>query len=187
MNRRKLFISTAKAAFASAVGGSLLGSEPTFAQAQLAKGAAGPPNMSVLPYPDPQFNGVIGRTTEDSKPDFPQPILAPEGAPQCVAHSDRRRRLRRVQCVRGADSDADVGCACSERSEVQRLQHHCPVLADAGGPHHRARPAPGAYRHHYGTKPRLPGLQFSDAQKRRHGRRNLARQRLQHCLVRQEP
>ena len=38
----------------------------------------------MLPYPDPEFKGVIGRTTEDSKPDFPQPISAPEGAPNVL-------------------------------------------------------------------------------------------------------
>ena len=84
MNRRKLFSSTAKAALGSVIGGSWLGSQPTAAQAQLGKGAAGPPNVSVLPYPDPPFNGIIGRTTEDSKPDFPQPVSAPEGAPNVL-------------------------------------------------------------------------------------------------------
>jgi arylsulfatase len=53
----------------------------------LAQGAAtkaGPPNVSILPYPDPVFKGVIGRTTEDSKSDFPQPVKAPEGAPNIL-------------------------------------------------------------------------------------------------------
>src|SRR5271166_4719708 len=87
MNRRQMFLSTAKAALASAVGGSSLGLKPASAQAQVAKApdiTAGPPNVSVLPYPDPVFKGVIGRTTEDSKPDFPQPISAPEGAPNIL-------------------------------------------------------------------------------------------------------
>ena len=87
MNRRNLFTSTAKAAFASVIGGSWLGSRPTSAQAQVTRAqraGAGPPQVSVLPYPDPQFKGVIGRTTEDSKPDFPQPVSAPEGAPNVL-------------------------------------------------------------------------------------------------------
>jgi len=87
MNRRQMFLSTAKAALASAVGGSWLGLRATAAQAQVAKAAAvkaGPPQMSVLPYPDPEFKGVIGRTTQDSKPDFPQPVSAPEGAPNVL-------------------------------------------------------------------------------------------------------
>ncbi len=84
MDRRKLFVSTAKAALAGVIAGSGLESKPASAQAQLAKGAAGPPQGSVLPYPDPEFKGVIGRTTEDSKPDFPQPVSAPEGAPNVL-------------------------------------------------------------------------------------------------------
>jgi hypothetical protein len=58
---------------------------PALAQNANAKpGAGGPPNVSVLPYPDPVFKGVIGRTTEDSKSDFPQPVKAPAGAPNIL-------------------------------------------------------------------------------------------------------
>jgi len=39
---------------------------------------------TVLPYPDPEFQGVIGRTTADSKSDFPQPVKAPKGAPNVL-------------------------------------------------------------------------------------------------------
>ena len=44
-----------------------LGSSATSAQAQAAKPPvnAAPPQASVLPYPDPEFKGVIGRTTEE--------------------------------------------------------------------------------------------------------------------------
>ncbi len=44
----------------------------------------GPPQVSVLPYPDPAFKGTIGRTTADSKSDFPQPVQAPKGAPNIL-------------------------------------------------------------------------------------------------------
>lgn len=37
-----------------------------------------------LPIPDPAFGGKIGKTFEDSKPDFPQPVKAPKGAPNVV-------------------------------------------------------------------------------------------------------
>ncbi|MCX5516506.1 arylsulfatase [Kaistia algarum] len=37
-----------------------------------------------LPAPDPLFKGTIGRTTADSKSDFPQPISAPKGAPNIL-------------------------------------------------------------------------------------------------------
>lgn len=42
------------------------------------------PSVTVLPYPAPEFHGVIGRTTEDSKADFPQPVQAPVGAPNII-------------------------------------------------------------------------------------------------------
>ena len=37
-----------------------------------------------LPKPAEPFKGVIGKTFKDSKPDFPQPIQAPKGAPNVV-------------------------------------------------------------------------------------------------------
>jgi hypothetical protein len=67
--------------------GAMFAADPPIALAQGAMAQdsnAGPPNVSVLPYPDPVFKGVIGRTTADSKPDFPQPVKAPEGAPNIL-------------------------------------------------------------------------------------------------------
>ncbi len=148
---------------------------------------AGPPNVSVLPYPDPVFKGVIGRTTEDSKPDFPQPVSAPEGAPNILLILTDDVGFGASSVVRRPGPDADVRGAGRQWPQIQRVQHDRALLADARGPHHRARPAHGAYRHHHGAQPRLSRLQFADAEERRHGRRNPARQRLQHRLVRQEP
>jgi len=37
-----------------------------------------------LPHDDPEFHGKIGKTFEDSEPDFPQPLKAPEGAPNVL-------------------------------------------------------------------------------------------------------
>lgn len=37
-----------------------------------------------LPVSDPAFKGKIGETFKDSTPDFPQPIAAPEGAPNVL-------------------------------------------------------------------------------------------------------
>ncbi len=38
----------------------------------------------VLPRPQPAFQGVIGRTVKDSKPDFPKGLEAPKGAPNVL-------------------------------------------------------------------------------------------------------
>lgn len=41
-------------------------------------------NGNSLPYPDPEFKGKIGTTFEDSQADFPQPLKAPDGAPNVI-------------------------------------------------------------------------------------------------------
>ena len=40
--------------------------------------------QEVLPRPAPKFEGSIGRTTKDSKPDFPKEVSAPKGAPNIL-------------------------------------------------------------------------------------------------------
>jgi len=40
--------------------------------------------QEVLPKPEPPFKGIIGKTYKESKPDFPKPIQAPEGAPNVL-------------------------------------------------------------------------------------------------------
>jgi len=41
-------------------------------------------NRSDIPTPDPSFKGVANRTLAGSKPDFPQPVKAPQGAPNVL-------------------------------------------------------------------------------------------------------
>jgi arylsulfatase A-like enzyme len=41
-------------------------------------------NRDALPIPDPAFRGQIGRTIEESKPDYPQPVRAPKDAPNVL-------------------------------------------------------------------------------------------------------
>src|SRR4029077_21146715 len=38
----------------------------------------------LLPVPDPQFGGIIGRKASESKPDFPKGVTAPKGAPNVL-------------------------------------------------------------------------------------------------------
>jgi arylsulfatase A-like enzyme len=38
----------------------------------------------VLPVPQPQFRGIIGRKASESTPDFPKSVTAPEGAPNVL-------------------------------------------------------------------------------------------------------
>ena len=54
-------------------------------QAQTASPSTAPGTPTVLPQPDFHFPGNVGRTILDSdKPQFPQPVQAPEGAPNVV-------------------------------------------------------------------------------------------------------
>lgn len=49
-----------------------------------AQDATPPTDRSVLPIPTPPFAGTIERTFEGSEQDYPQPISAPDGAPNIV-------------------------------------------------------------------------------------------------------
>ena len=40
--------------------------------------------QSVLPRPDPDFNGKLGQTVATSTPDFPRQVVAPKGAPSVL-------------------------------------------------------------------------------------------------------
>ena len=46
--------------------------------------ATTPAQEEVLPKPQPAFQGVIGRTVKNSKPDFPKGLEAPKGAPNVL-------------------------------------------------------------------------------------------------------
>jgi len=46
--------------------------------------AAGGIDRTILPVKSPEFKGIISETFEDSKQDYPQPVEAPEGAPNVV-------------------------------------------------------------------------------------------------------
>ena len=40
--------------------------------------------QEALPRPDPEFGGTIGRTYEESEPDYPQPVRAPANSPNVL-------------------------------------------------------------------------------------------------------
>jgi arylsulfatase A-like enzyme len=53
-------------------------SKPALAQTAAAS------SSEILPVPEPQFRGVIGRKASESKPDFPKAVKASEGAPNVL-------------------------------------------------------------------------------------------------------
>ncbi len=99
MKRRQLFETTAKAALATAIGGSVLAD----AKAQTAGPGAGatPPREPIgtnvgwaggtttipgnqLPPPDPKFGGVIKDRASESTPWWPPRVVPPKGAPNVL-------------------------------------------------------------------------------------------------------
>ncbi len=56
--------------------------------------------QSVLPYPEPEFKGAIGRTTADSKGRLSPARQSAQGSPERSADHDGRRGLWRLEYVR---------------------------------------------------------------------------------------
>ena len=100
MKRRQLFETTAKAALATAVGGSWLAGEAK-AQTPSPAAAASPVSEPVgkdigspggtttisgqqLPPPDPKFGGVIKERASESTPWWPPRVVPPKGAPNVL-------------------------------------------------------------------------------------------------------
>ena len=80
MNRRQLFLSTAKAALATAFTGAWF-KRGAHAQAPTAVEF---PNSKVLPTPTPPFEGVIEPNLVDGTPGWPPTIAPPAGAPNVL-------------------------------------------------------------------------------------------------------
>jgi hypothetical protein len=97
MNRRQLFLSTAKAAIATAFGGSFLSGKaqaqaagPTAASEGVLRGTPGNPDSTIsidgraLPPAPPAFGGVINEKAQDSTPWWPPRVVPPQGAPNVL-------------------------------------------------------------------------------------------------------
>jgi arylsulfatase A-like enzyme len=78
MGRTRRLLETV--AIAAAIGSCIGLSSPAFAQSTPAPAGG----SVILPAPEPLFGGVIGRRASESKPDFPQAVTAPKGAPNIL-------------------------------------------------------------------------------------------------------
>jgi len=77
---------TTKLAHCLAAAAALIGSAPALAQQAAAKSAGTPTaaDGGYLPSVPSPFTGRVGREVKTSAPDFPQPVRAPEGAPNIL-------------------------------------------------------------------------------------------------------
>jgi hypothetical protein len=76
MHRNKSWFETV--AITALMAGCLGLSGPALGQRAVTEGSV------ILPVPDAQFGGIIGRKASESRPDFPKAVTAPKGAPNVL-------------------------------------------------------------------------------------------------------
>jgi arylsulfatase len=84
MNPRSVLPLAVVVGFGSLLGLLTASGRLTETLAQDPKAESATPSRTHLPLPDPEFHGTIGKTYEDSKPDYPQGVSPPRGAPNVV-------------------------------------------------------------------------------------------------------
>ena len=145
------------------------------------------PDRTVLPIPDPNFGGTVGRTLDASVADWtinmtPSP---PEGAPNVLLVLDRRRGVRQPVDVRRARVDAGDDAGRRTGAHVQPLPRHGGLLAHSGGAADRPQPPHGGIRVDRRAAGPVPGLHGLGSEGLRSVRPRAPGQRLQHGRVRQ--
>ncbi len=142
--------------------------------------------MAIKTYKDgTPFTGVIGRTTEESSPAWPEAPRPPAGRAQRALLRAGRRRLRAVIQLRRAGRDARAGQPGSQRPALHQHAHHGVVLAVARLHPDRAQPPLDRAGLDHRDLHRLPRLQRRPALRQGHDQRDAAAERLQHFLRRQ--
>ena len=202
MNRRQLFLSTAKAALASALGSAWLtgkaraqttGAAPSTASTAVVHGTPGSPDATVsidgrvLPPPSPPFGGVINETAQNSTPWWPPRVVPPQGAPNVllIMTDDQGYGVSGtfggVIPTPALDRVANAG--------LRYTQFHSTALCSPT----RAALITGRNHHEVGfgviaeLSTGYPRLRFVYRSGERDGRPHPARAWLRHVVVRQEP
>ena len=140
--------------------------------------------MAIKTYKDgTPFTGVIGRTTEESSPAWPEPKRPAEGAPNVLILGAGRCRLRAAIELRRAGRDAGAGQPGRQRPALHQHAHHRPVLALARLHPDRAQPSLDRAGLHHRDFHRLPRLQRHPALRQGHAQRDAAAKRLQYLLL----
>ena len=107
--------------------------------------------QETLPRPDAPFEGTIGRTAKDSKPDFPKEVQPPEDAPNILLIMTDD-----VGYGAGSPFGGPIAMPTLDRlaqAGVRYTNFHTTALCSphAGGTHHRAQPSFGADRRDRGV------------------------------------
>ena len=141
--------------------------------------------MLGMSMPRPEFEGVIGRTYDDSEGWWPPLPVGAGGRPQRRDRAARRRGLRAARLLRLRHRHAVLRPARRRGPPLLELPHHRAVLADAGLPAHRPQPPQQRHGAHRRARGRLPRLQRDDPARERLPVRDPPAQRLRHLRGRQ--
>src|SRR5262245_16145047 len=89
--------------------------------------AAKPPvgGSPVLPVPDSPFGGVVGRKANESKPDFPKDVAAPEGAPNVLLIMTDDTGFGATSTFGGPIPTPNFDRVANRRSEERRVGQEC--------------------------------------------------------------
>ena len=140
---------------------------------------------NALPYADPPFRGVANRTLAGSKPDFPQPVKAPDGAPNVLLVLIDDAGFGNPSTFGGPCQTPTLDPAGQPGPALQPVPRDRALLADPGGAALGPQPSRRRLRLDRRVRGRMAGLQRDVAEERRRHRPDPPGQRLFHRRVRQ--
>ena len=133
----------------------------------------------------PKFEGVVGRTLDESTPWWPDPVRAPDGAPNVVMVLLDDVGYAQFGCYGCDIATPTFDRLAADGLRYSQLPHDRAVLADPGLPAHRAQPPHQRHGPHRRVRRRLPRLQRDDPARERLPVRDPRAQRLRHVRGRQ--
>ncbi len=150
-------------------------------------GASAAADSPVLPVPDPKFQGKIGRTFKDSRPDVFSVAKAPEGAPNVLLILIDDCGFGQWGTFGGQTPTPNLDKLAKNGLRLQSVPHHGSLLAHASGAPDRPQSPFGLHRKHHRARKQLSGLHGADPEELCDGFGDHPPERIQHGLLRQEP
>ena len=142
--------------------------------------------MAIKTYKDgTPFTGVIGRTTEESSPAWPEPPRPPEGAPNVLFFVLDDVGYGQLSCFGGLVETPVLDSLAANGLRYTNMHTTALVLAVARLHPDRAQPPLDRAGLDHRDLHRLPRLQRHPALRQGHAQRDAAAEGLQHLLRRQ--
>ena len=160
--------------------------------AQQISGTPGSPSATTtidgkyLPPPPSKFGGEINLQASQSKPYWPPQVVPPQGAPNILLIMTDDQGYGVSGTFEGDPHTVD-GPDRQGWAALHAVPLHGAVLADTGGPDHRAQPSLCRLWRDHRDVHWIPGLRFRHREKQCHYRHDPEAKRVRDILVRQEP